>query len=66
MRRLLEGGAYLRAALIRGNTVMVHNLLINHLNLKKEPIEAAAHRCSDAVLKNQKQPLADVLQNRCF
>ena len=27
--------------------------------------EAAAHRRSVAVLKNQKQPLPDVLQNRC-
>ena len=26
---------------------------------------AAAHRCSVAALKNQKHPLADVLQNRC-
>ena len=28
--------------------------------------EAAAHRCSEAVLKNQKPPLADVLQDICF
>ena len=27
-------------------------------------IEAVAHRCSVAVLKNQKEPPADVLQNR--
>ena len=31
---------------------------------KRVNIEAAAHRCSVAVLKNQKQPLADILRNR--
>ena len=49
------------------NNLIVHNLLINYLKLFKFRVntEAAAHRCSVAVLKNQKQPLADVLQNRC-
>ena len=32
---------------------------------KRVNTEAAAHRCSVAVLKNQKQPSADVLWNRC-
>ena len=45
--------------------LIVHNLLINYLNLKRVITETAAHRCSAAILKNQKQPLADVLQNRC-
>ena len=40
--------------------------LIKLLELNKRiNTEAAAHRCSVAVLKNQKQPLADVLQNWC-
>ena len=48
------------------NNLVVHNLLINYLNLKiRVNTEVAAHRCSVAVLKNQKQPRADVLQNRC-
>ena len=39
---------------------------MNYLNLKKTVNkEAAAHRCSVAVLKNRKQPLVNVLQNRC-
>ena len=42
------------------NNLISHNLLINYLKLK----QATAHHCSAAVLKNQKQPLADVLQNR--
>ena len=32
---------------------------------KRVDTEAVAHRCSAVVLKNKKQPLADVLQNRC-
>ena len=38
---------------------------MNHLNLKRVDTEAAAHRYSIAVLKDQTQPLVDVLQNRC-
>ena len=45
--------------------LIVHNLLINYLNLIRVNTEAVAHWCSVAILKNQKQPLADVLQNRC-
>ena len=56
------------------NNLIVHNLLKNYLNLKGEFMqlnllnkrfnaEAAAHCCSVAVLKNQNQPLADVLWN---
>ena len=46
--------------------LIVHNLLINHLNLKKRVnTEGVAHRCSVAVLKNQKQPLVDASKNRC-
>ena len=42
--------------------LIVHNLLINYY--KRVNTEAVAHRCSVAILKNQKQPLADVLWNR--
>ena len=34
--------------------------------LKRINTEAAAHRCSVAVLKNRKQPLGDAFQNRCL
>ena len=42
-------------------------LLVNKLSElnKRVNTEAAAHWCFEAVLKNKKQPLADVLQNRC-
>ena len=43
----------------------VHNLLLNHPNLIRFNTETAAHQCSMGVLNNQKQLLADVLQNRC-
>ena len=46
------------------NNLIVHNLSINYLT-KRVNTEAAAHWCSVAVLKNQKQTLADVLHNRC-
>ena len=48
------------------NNLIVNNQLINYVNLYRVNKEAAAHRCSTAILKNQMQPLADVLQNRCF
>ena len=46
------------------NNLIVHNLLINYLT-KRVNTEAAAHWCSVAVLKNQKQTLVDVLHYRC-
>ena len=39
------------------------NCMLNHN--KRVDTEAAAYHCSVVVLKNQKQLLADVLQNRC-
>ena len=48
------------------NNLIAHNLLINYLNLQKRVnTEAATHRCSIAVLKNQKLLLVDVPQKRC-
>ena len=45
------------------NNLIAHKLLINYLIEIKELIKkrATAHRCSEAVLKNQEQPLVDVL-----
>ena len=45
-----------------GTSLTVNKL--SELN-KRVSTEAAVDQCSVAVLKNQKQPLADVLQNRC-
>ena len=46
------------------NNLIVHNLLINYLNLKKKVnTEAAAHQWSVTVVCNQ--PLEHVVQNRC-
>ena len=42
------------------NNLIVHKLLINYLK------KAGVRRCSVAVLKSQKQRLADVLQNSCL
>ena len=48
------------------DNLIVLNLLINHLNQYwRVHTEVAARRCSVAVIKNHKQPLADVLRNRC-
>ena len=42
---------------------VVEKLKLMCINVIKT--EAAGHSCSVTVLKNQKQPLADVLKNRC-
>ena len=45
--------------------LIVHNLYkLSELH-ERVSTEAAAHWCSIAILKNQKQPLPEVLQNRC-
>ena len=47
----------------RFNNLIVHNLLMNYLNQGLNLIKDVW--CSVSVLKSRKQPLADVLQNRC-
>ena len=42
--------------------LIVHNLIVHFHNLLVYYPEAVAHWCSVAVLKNQKQPLVNVLQ----
>ena len=44
------------------NNLIVYNLLINYLNLKRVSTEATAHHCSVVVLKNQKQVFFKILQ----
>ena len=45
--------------------LIVHNLYkLSELH-ERVSTEAAAHWCSIAALKNQKEPLPEVLQNRC-
>ena len=46
--------------------LIVHNLSKLSTFNERVSTEAAAHWCSLAVLKNQKQPLADALQNSCL
>ena len=48
------------------NSLIVHKAVnkLSELN-KIANTEVAAYHCSVAVLKNQKQPLSDVLRSKC-
>ena len=52
-----------KSCVAQKNFDVVEKLKLMCINVIKA--EAAGHSCSVTVLKNQKQPLADVLQNRC-
>ena len=53
-----------RAGADRHNGILMCLLLLV-AETQRVNTEGAAHRCSVAVLKNLKQPLADIFQNEC-
>ena len=62
--QVVGGGSKIMAGRGRSWMVAQFSNTLYELN-KRVNTEAIAHGCSIVVLKNQKQPLADILQKSC-